>query len=237
MEEEKWFDQYGMLHDRSIENGYRSGNAPWYSALYSAIVGDDYYMKNLYYIRLTRHFVIGSKPFNSIRYPNNNNPDSHDNMIAHIFYGVVDSDELKEGKWYFNGYKHDTHTWLECFKDIYRIVKDHGISPHRNIWWKEGYDAIGKLANRLPMWLRWYASRELKYLPFLYLHLFVSWIKPNFNKDVRQTNNVSAKIQCWFILKTTGSKVFHKLFDIKKLTNIYFDYEDYPIRRILNGHD
>jgi hypothetical protein len=87
----------------------------------------------------------------------------------------------------------------------------------------------------------------MNYLAFI-LHILVSYLKPNFKKDYkhtyedgsyewvmdRQTNNVSAKIQCYFILKTTGSKYLIKLFDIKKLCNIYFDDADHPIRSKLN---
>lgn len=250
----KWFDQYNMIHDRSLDGDYRSGNAPWYSALYLTLKGGDFEKAGVNRLRvvLLSKFIIETidHRFKTFRYPDNYNPDSHDNLLAHIYFKTITLDILKNSNYYFNNYKNTDHTWLECFKDIYRLIKDHGWNPHRNAWWEGGYYAIGKLANRLPMWLRWYASRELKYLPFLYLHLFVSWIKPNFKKGkrwkifitgetgrfkVRQTNNVSAKIQCWFLLRTTGSKYLVKLFDIKKLASIYFDYEDHPIRQALRG--
>lgn len=229
-----YFDKYGMLSDRPDKI---SGNQPYYSALHCYISCNFDYWKSIGFTlqnELVFHRFIPKYRLLTKRYPDNPNPDSHDNMIAHIYFGSLDLKDLKRSNWYFNNYHKDDHTWVECFRDIYRLIKEHGTNPHRNIWWVEGYNAIGKIANRLPMWLRWYASRELRYLPFLYLHLFTSWIKPNFKKDVRQTNNVSAKIQCWFILNTSGYEIFSFLFPIKKLVNIYFDYPDHPIRKLLN---
>lgn len=222
-----FFCDLGLLHDT---NHKVSGNGVIYSALFEAIRNKKKFnrdvIEELVFIRFIPKYRIST-----LRYPNNFNPDSHDNMLGFIYFNALNADDLKRSNWYINNYVDGTHTWKECFEDIYRLIKDHGFNPHRNIWHEQGYKAIGKIANKLPMFIRWYASREIKYYTAFLLHLFVSWIKPSFKKDVRQTNNISAKIQCWFLLRTTGSKLLIKLFDIKKLSSIYFP-EDHPINQL-----
>ena len=225
-----FFCQLGLLHDADHKV---SGNNIWYSALFESITGKKRFDRDIISDQFVFIRFIPKYNIRTLRYPDNFNLDSHDNMLGFLYFNALDADDLKRANWYINGYVDDTHTWKQCFNDIYRLIKDHGFNPHRNTWWQGDYRAIGKIANKLPMCIRWYASREIKYYPAFLFHIFVSWIKPNFKKDVRQTNNVSAKIQCWFMLKTTKSRFLIRLFDIKKLSSIYFP-ENHPINKILN---
>jgi len=245
----KFFCPLGLLSD---EANKISGNQPWYSALYDILGGNDGIVILSIQHTLQTKFIFKSSSFytyrlRTVRYPENNDPDSHDNLLAHFYFRSLTPEQLDRTGWYINSTLPSDFTWFECIRDIIRLIKDRGFNPHRNDWWKFGYNAIGKIANKLPSWVRYYASGRYRYYPFFILHILASYVKPNFKKktlvhpasgkgmfSVRQTNNVSAKIQCYFMLKTTNSRLLIMLFNIKELCNIYFDSPEHPIRRLLN---
>jgi hypothetical protein len=233
---EGFFCPLGLLSDRS---GNISGNQPIYSAYYYVMGG--YPTEKFFSIRNTLidnfvfHRYIPEYRIRTIRYPDNGKvPDSHDNILAHLYFGSLTADDLEKTGWYINSNLPSDFTWMECFKDIILLIKKHGTNPHRNVWHEEGYRAIAKIANRLPLWLRYYANPIAKYYVPYILHIMISYIKPNFKNGIRETNNVSAKIQCYFMLKSTNSRYLIMLFNIKELCDIYFDEAEHPIRRILN---
>jgi hypothetical protein len=240
----KWFDEYGLIHDKNLDNGYRSGNGSYYTALFSAFCGfggdiktmvKDNRISDILEDQFAFHHYIPEYRIRTLRYPSNSALDSHDNILAHLYFGSLTADDLEKTGWYINSTLPSDFTWKQCLADIWRLVKDKGFKPHRNAWHEGDYRAIAKIANRLPSWLRYYGSRKIRYYTAFLLHIFVSYLKPNFKNGIRETNSVSAKIQCYFMLRTTGSKWLIKLFNIKDLCDIYFSEKEHPIRVLLNS--
>lgn len=229
----KYWDEYNFLSDRPNNI---TGNPLIYTAIYYLLNPDEQYnLKDTYIDHMRKDYIQ--------RHPLNDSPTSLDEIIGALLLDILSSYELEAFHWRWYDLDHNAKWYRILQASIYCLGR------HRNFFKENNIRDLNIVAYRTPPWIKHFALKKDGRKTYRYTISFYLWIasvllKRNYKyekvdgikKLVKQTTNISQKNIAWSILKKLDSKYLIRLINYKKNMNDYFDYEDHPIKVIINGN-
>ena len=179
--QDNYFDQYGRIHDKPVNNGVPSSNNGWfYSAIYKKLGGE------LQIDDTVGYYCAKNKK----RHPldiHKNIPISRDEILGLAYLGYLKKEDLNG--WSFSPKPLVKFNLIKFVKESLNLI-DSWIPfklKHRNFFWKNNLNQIGHIAYSVPLQDRHFLLSLWGEYNIIYhaIHIIDSWIPKN-NRSSRQ---------------------------------------------------
>ena len=232
-----FWDKHQFLHDKESAD---SNNPLIYSAFWRALTGEQIDYNDTYFKYMVTHKTMGND-ITIKRTPTNNEATSLDEIIGAISLSLLDDKflSLYSYKW------HDTIYAPSKFRIFQAAV--YCIGKHRNFFKDANVIDLHPVSYWIPWHVQYYAvkkSDSRKFTPMLSI-MFYLWvvsvlIKKNHTTGAnkvqsKNTGAISQKNILFLTLSDLKSKYLIRLIDYKSNFNAYFESENHPIRKYING--
>jgi len=232
-----FWDNHQFLHDKADA---KSGNPLIYSAFWRALTGEQIDYTGVYHTWMMDRWAV-SHDLTIYRSPFNKSPTSLDEIIGAISLDLIDDKFLK-----FWGYRwHDVNHSPSKFRIFQAAV--YCIGKRRNFFKDANVRDLHPVSYWIPWHVQYYAvkkSNSRKFMPMLSI-MFYLWvvsvlIKKNHTTGAnkvqsKNTGAISQKNILFLTLSDLKSKYLIRLIDYKSNFNAYFESENHPIRKYING--